>query len=51
MRMTFTHKVIICLIAGFAAASLIEFYKVFVDGADDAINGGYRNRTQIEATK
>lgn len=51
MRMTFTHKIIICLILGFAAASLIEFYKVFVDGADDAINGGYRNRTQIEATK
>lgn len=41
---TFMQKVILCAIAAFLAASLIEWGKVFVEGADDALNGGYKNR-------
>lgn len=43
---TFLQKVIICMIAGFLAAALIEWGKTFVTGADDALNGGYRHRTE-----
>jgi len=47
MRTTFMHKVILTVLAGFLAAGLIEFYKTFVSGADEAINGGYNNRAGI----
>ena len=43
-NMTFTHKVILVLVAAFAAACLIQFYKTFVEGADQAVNDGYRTR-------
>ncbi len=42
MRATFMHKVIICMVAGFFAASLIQWGRVFVEGADDALNSGYK---------
>ena len=50
------QKVIICMIAGFLAASLIEWGKTFVTGADDALNGEYKHRTEeigrsVEAQK
>ncbi len=45
MQATFIHKVIICAVAGFAAACLFQWGKVFVEGADDALNGGYKNRS------
>ena len=45
MRSTFLQKVIICAVLGFLAAALVEWGKVFVEGADDALNGGYKNRT------
>jgi hypothetical protein len=41
---TFFQKVILCAIAGFFAAGLIEWGKVFVEGADDALNKGYKHR-------
>ncbi|HJT81198.1 MAG TPA: hypothetical protein VJ719_08375 [Chthoniobacterales bacterium] len=44
MHSTFTQKVIICAVLGFLAAALIEWGKVFVEGADDALNSGYKNR-------
>ncbi len=44
MNMTFLHKIILTIIAAFAFASLIEFYKMFVDGADRAVNSGLENR-------
>lgn len=44
MHATFLQKVIICAVAGFLAAALLEWGKVFVEGADDALNGGYQNR-------
>lgn len=40
---TFIQKVILCAIAGFLAASLIQWGKVFVTGADDALNKGYKH--------
>ena len=43
MQATFLQKVILCAIAGFLAASLLQWGKVFVTGADDALNGGYKN--------
>ncbi len=45
MSSTFLQKVMICLISGFFAACLIQWSKVFVEGADDALNGDYRKRT------
>jgi hypothetical protein len=43
MRATFFQKVILCAIAGFLAAALLEWGKMFVTGADDALNKGYKN--------
>lgn len=45
MHATFTQKVILCMIAGFLAACLIQWGKVFVEGADDALNKGYNTRS------
>jgi hypothetical protein len=42
MHATFLQKVIICAVAGFLAACLIQWGKVFVEGADDALNAGYK---------
>lgn len=48
MHATFFQKVILCMIAGFLAASLLQWGKLFVTGADEALNGGYKNRTGSE---
>jgi hypothetical protein len=45
---TFFHKVILCAIAGFLAAALIQWGKVFVEGADDALNKGYKHHAVID---
>ena len=42
MHSTFIQKVLICMVAGFFAACLIQWGKIFVEGADDALNGGYK---------
>jgi hypothetical protein len=42
MHATFIQKVLICMIAGFFCACLIQWAKVFVEGADDALNSGYK---------
>ena len=42
MRATFIQKVLICAICGFFAACLIQWGKVFIEGADDALNAGYK---------
>ncbi len=46
MVATFPQKVIICLVAAFFAACLVEWGRVFVEGADDALNGEYRVRAE-----
>jgi hypothetical protein len=47
---TFFQKVIICAFAGFLAASLIEWAKVFVEGADDALNKGYKHHAVLDTS-
>jgi nucleoside recognition membrane protein YjiH len=50
MRNSFIQKVLICMVAGFFAACLIEWGKVFVIGADDALNKGYKHRAPLQFT-
>ena len=42
MHSTFFQKVLICMVAGFLTACLIQWGKIFVQGADDALNGDYK---------
>ena len=51
MRSTFLQKVIICAFAGFLAAGLIEWGKTFVEGADDALNKGYKHHAVMGSDK
>ena len=44
MHSTFLQKVIICAVLGFLAAALFEWGRVFVEGADDALNGSYNKK-------
>jgi hypothetical protein len=46
---TFFQKVIICAFAGFLAAALIQWAKVFVEGADDALNAGYKHHSVMSS--
>ena len=39
---TFLQRVIICMVAAFLTACLIQWGKVFIEGADDALNAGYK---------
>ena len=48
MHATFFQKVILCAIAGFLAASVLQWAHVFVEGADDALNKGYKHRSVME---
>lgn len=45
VQSTFLQKVIICAVAAFLAAALIQWGKVFVEGADDALNKGYEHHS------
>ncbi len=51
MHATFIQKVIICMVAGFLAACLVQWGKVFVEGADDALNAGYKHRSPAVTLK
>ncbi len=48
---TFSQKLILCILAGFAAACLIQFYRVFVLQADESINKGYRSNYGISSDR
>jgi hypothetical protein len=48
VQATFIQKVLICMFAGFLAASVIQWAKVFVEGADDALNKGYKHRAVMD---
>ncbi len=43
MHATFLQKVILCAVLAFFAAGLLEWGKMFVTGADDSLNAGYKN--------
>lgn len=47
MQHTFIHKLILSILAGLALASIVQFYKTFVIGADRAMNEGYNTRYGI----
>ena len=51
MQATFFQKVIICAVAGFLAASVIEWAKTFVEGADEALNKGYQHHAVLGSEK
>ena len=46
MQETFFKKLILSMIVAAALAGVVEFYKVFIDGADQALNGK-RGHTQF----
>jgi hypothetical protein len=50
IQATFGQKVILCMIAGFLAAGLFEWGKLFIEGADDALNKGYEHRGPAQIT-
>lgn len=39
MQETFLKKLVLSLIVAASLAGLIEFYKTFIEGADQALNG------------
>jgi len=41
MQNGFIQKLLLAILAGFLTAGLFEFYKTFVVGSMDAVNGGY----------
>jgi hypothetical protein len=51
VHLTFFRKVILCAIAAFLASALIQWTKIFVEGADDALNKGYQHRAVMEPLK
>jgi hypothetical protein len=38
------------MIAAFFAAGFVEWAKMFIEGADDALNKGYKHRAPMELT-
>jgi hypothetical protein len=50
MYSTFTQKFILCLIAAFLSAGLFEWGKLFIEGADDALNKGYQHKSPFQVT-
>jgi len=42
MGHSFLQKLILVVLAGAMMAGLVEFYKTFVSGADQALNGAYQ---------
>ena len=42
MQDGFMQKVVLCAIIGAIGAGFVEFYKNFVNGADQALNGGHK---------
>ena len=43
MQNGFFQKVVLCMIIGAVAAGFVEFYKNFVEGADQALNGKHKS--------
>jgi len=48
---TFFRKSSSAAFCGFLAASLVEWARVFVEGADDALNKGYKHRAVFDPGK
>ncbi len=51
MQNGFFQKLVLSAIAGLLLAGFVEFYKNFVEGADDALNGSHKHvRPALAAT-
>ena len=50
IQATFFQKVILCAILAFLTAGLFEWGKLFIEGADDALNKGYAHHAPLSAT-
>jgi hypothetical protein len=50
MQTGFMGKIVLVIIAGFAMACLIQFYRTFIQGADEALQSGMKNRGVIEGS-
>jgi hypothetical protein len=48
MHGTFTQRVILCMIMAFLTAGLFEWAKLFIEGADDALNKGYQHHSPLQ---
>lgn len=48
MHGTFAQRVILCMIMAFLAAGLFEWAKLFIEGADDALNKGYQHHSPLQ---
>ena len=48
MHGTFPQRVILCMIMAFLAAGLFEWAKLFIEGADDALNKGYKHNAPLQ---
>lgn len=49
MQATFFQKLILAVLAGFAAACLVWFYRNIIEKGNDEINKNYRNSTGTTA--
>lgn len=43
MQDGFFQKVVLCMVVALMIAGLVEFYKTFVTGADQALNGKHKH--------
>ena len=51
MQETFLKKLVLSMLAGAALAGFVEFYKTFIEGADQALNGKHAQvHMHIKAT-
>jgi DNA polymerase sigma len=48
MHGTFAQRVILCMIMAFLTAGLFEWAKLFIEGADDALNKGYKHHSPLQ---
>ena len=48
MQTGFFGKIILMVIAGFGMACLVQFYRTFIQGADEALQNGVKNRSVME---
>ena len=50
MQNGFFQKLFLSMLAGAMLAGLVEFYKTFVQGADDALNGTHKHVKPVGVT-
>ena len=48
---TFLQKVVLSLVAGAVLGGLVEFYKTFIAGADEALNGNRPNKYSVQGKR